>query len=223
MLQISERSLDHEDPSPLDPPLCLETGTVVRCWSSHNNDTCLDVWWDCGTKKIYSQKKGEWKNIRVLDMGPAGYRAPIVLCDICLTPVTGFSFRCTNGSCSKGLEEVFDLCYKHYNQDYHFENGLQDHEFQCIMQTKFTFEPNRDKLPSRTKSTKHWLVGLFPGAAVTKTPNKTMKGRLMKIVHKDGDKEFSMATAWNCTAEVKYQGCKELIYEDIGTEGKVSH
>ena len=67
-----ERSLDHEDPSPLDPPLCLETGTVVRCWSSHNNDTCLDVWWDCGTKKIYSQKKGEWKNIRVLDMGPAG-------------------------------------------------------------------------------------------------------------------------------------------------------
>lgn len=205
---------------------CLETGTVVRCWRNHIDYTCcLDVWWDCGTKKMYTRERGEWENVCVLDMGPAGYRAPIVLCDVCLTPLTGFSFRCTNGSCSKGLEEVFDLCYKHYNRDYHFENGLKDHLFQCIMQTKFTFEPNSNTglLPSRieSKSTKYCLVGLFPGAVVIKTSDRTMKGRLMKVVHKDGNKEFSMATAWNCTAEVKYEGCKELVYEDIGTEGKV--
>lgn len=54
---------------------CLETGTVVRCWRNHIDYTCcLDVWWDCGTKKMYTRERGEWENVCVLDMGPAGER-----------------------------------------------------------------------------------------------------------------------------------------------------
>ena len=72
-----------------------------------------------------------------------GYRAPCVLCDICATPLTGFSFRCTDVACSVDENEVFDLCYKDYNEGYHLDSIFNDHQMQCIMQNIFNLDQQR--------------------------------------------------------------------------------
>ena len=82
-----------------------------------------------------------------------------------ISPICLFSMLC----CSS----VFQLfCARHCV--FNYKCGLLLYEGNFFPLLTFIV---RDKLPSRTKSTKHWLVGLFPGAAVTKTTNKTMKGR----------------------------------------------
>ena len=52
-----------------------------------------------------------------------GYRSPIIICDDCMFELTGFSFQCLESSCSRDLSQVFDLCHKHYNEDYHSIDG----------------------------------------------------------------------------------------------------
>ena len=52
---------------------CLEAGVVVNCWRAvEGSDLLVEVMWDCGVSKTYSNAAGEWDNIRILDMGPAG-------------------------------------------------------------------------------------------------------------------------------------------------------
>ena len=55
---------------------CLEAGVVVDCWravATHSgSDLLVEVMWDCGVSKTYSNAAGEWANVRMLDMGPAG-------------------------------------------------------------------------------------------------------------------------------------------------------
>lgn len=55
-----------------------------------------------------------------------------VMCNVCLELLI---FSCTNNMAKM---DVFDLFYKHYNQNRHTEDKLKDHQFQCVVQTKLT-------------------------------------------------------------------------------------
>jgi len=63
----------------------------------------------------------------------AGYKAPMIFCDICHQPVMGFAFRCTSNQCAPitGADVLYDLCYIHYNEGKH----SKDHPFRCNIPT----------------------------------------------------------------------------------------
>lgn len=237
--------------SKLNGEKCLEAGTVIAlsdfvCGAEQERHFLVVIQWDCGFKRAYSEE--EFQFIRVLDLGPAGYKGEMVFCDKCLFPVMGFSWRLVK---CNGSKDSYDLCFTHYNEN---EDPYAERSFYCIIPSgDIELKNIRKSFKPRSQSKTFKLVGLFKGAKVEDlTKDREFKeGTIFKIEHQnkyaktcgsvdseeeangekdvEGDanedtqaqEDIRYAKYYNCCAEIIPATGKPLVYRNVGGDGKI--